>query len=183
MSRADRHQLTVLSNPAYENDEQQPPPYSTVFSVNGNTVDTQSSCINVNNTHENNNSYCQNYSQQPVSYDELFQGSNNTSNVPFFDNLVQNINVIRARNNQSPLLPTSELKTKKLKECLNKHFPHSYVKRHLQVVLVVSILLVIFQLYLIEYGVMFSSLASGIWAGSINMLTFIISMILCKFLI
>ena len=184
MSRADRHQLTILNNPAYENDEQQPPPYSSVYLVNGNTINNQSSFINDNNNNnnnqENNISFCGNYSQQLVSYDELFQGSN-TSNVPFFENLVQNINDIRARNNQSPLLPASELRRKKLAESLNRHFPSSYIKRHMQVVLVVSILLVIFQMYLIEYRIMYSSLASGIWAAAFNMLTFLVSMILCKF--
>lgn len=174
MSNNDTNPLTVVNNQGFVDDEQNPPPpYSTVYLINSNSTNETTSN---NNNHQG--SYQINLSNSsPVSYEELFQ----SSNAPFFSNLVQNINEIRARNNQPPLYEANEFQDKSLVDSLHKFLPNSYLKRHFQVILVASILLIIFQMYLIEYRVMYSSLASGVWAGSFNLLTFIVSITMMKF--
>lgn len=179
MSNSDRSHLTILNNPTFITDDQQPPPYSAIYLNDDNTNPNFRTFSSVQAFPPASSISNGAYSQNPVSYDELFQTPSSTSN-NFFSNLVQNINEMRARNNQPPIYEAGSLRAKSLEECLNKRFCKAYIKRHLQIVFTASILLIVLQMYLIEYKVMYSSLASGIWAGSFNMLTFIVGMTLSK---
>ncbi len=174
---SDTHQLTgsnteTFVNEAFVNDEQPPPPYASVYSINvgHNSSPTSLSTCALQMSFS---------IQQPASYDELFQ-SNCSTNSPFFSNLVQNINEIRARNNQPLIYDPSVIRSKLLTDNLNKHFTKDYLRKHMQIVLLTSFLLIIFQMYLIEYRIMYSSLASGVWAGSFNLFTFVVAMITSK---
>ena len=178
MSNNDRSHLTIMTNPTFITDDQQPPPYSAIYlndDDNKSNREFSSNLVFPPPSSISHGAYSQTH---PVSYDELFQTSNSSNN--FFSNLVQNINEMRARNNQPPIYEPSSTRAKSLEECLHSRFSKSYLKRHLQMVFVASILLIGLQMYLIEYKVRYSSIGSGIWAGSFNMLTFIIGITLCK---
>ncbi len=165
-------QLMAANNEAFEHDEQPPPPYASIYSIDvGNnriTTSPSSSSLQMNFA-----------SQQPVSYNELFQ-SNNSTNSSFFPNLLQNINEIRVRNNQPLIHDPRVVRSKLLSDSYTKYFSEYFLKKHMQIVLTSSLYLIIFQMYFIENRYLYSKLASGIWTGLFSLLTYVVGIITSK---
>ena len=139
--------------------EEQPPPYSSIYLI-GDRIGTETNSTPVANP-------------SPISYGQLFQATNET-NPDFFSNIRQNLNVIRIRNNSTPITNGIQV-SKSIADELHKTFDKHYLIRHAQIIGFTSILLIIFQT---TQNVEFVS--NGVWVGIINAISFMLSIVTSK---
>jgi hypothetical protein len=170
-----------------ESDEQ-PPSYLSIYPFAIDLSSNKANSNRENNTNEsvnarsnyflfqgtnshNNQSYdlFQYAPQEPLSYEELFRGVNNStgtlgSNTASTRFLYQNS--INGGGCANPLLKQLQIQ-----------FTKPFLFRHSILVLVVSFLLIVFQVILMSNQALLSYLASGLWAGFVNIVTLAISLL------
>lgn len=160
---ADRHHQNSYTNQTFLNDESQPPPYSSIYPFNS----TQSQS-KINEPVSSMPDLFQN-SSEPISYEQLF-----LSNMPSQSHYALNTEPVVIR------IETS-MQTR-LQKQFGLHFQKSYLIKHILFICLSSVTLISFQIVLMNYNAVLSHIASGLWAGFVNLITLLSAVLASIFL-
>lgn len=138
------------------------------------------------------------YSQEPMSYEELFHTNNDqTSNLVYANSnnssvasgglnrsghyfYSDNQSSDRSTNLPTPIVLQRRQQVSQLRKQLEMQFPKAYFFKHSIFIILTSITLIIFQIVLMANDAMLSNLSSGIWAGLACLFTVLLSILTCK---
>ena len=207
MSYYSHNQAFQVNDEAILN-ESQPPSYSSIFANNLNLQNESDSNQTVSNSVQNSKREQQlhqfnlfQHSSEPLSYTELFNtnienenifGSQSNRYYPSFDDPIPGLmgtsqpalSYSRSNNNNynNRRRPNrTNTNNNQLIKQLHKHYSKTYIIRHSIFVSIASLILIIFQIYLMTNQTILSHMASGIWAGLVNLIVIIASLITSKF--
>lgn len=200
----------VFSNRSFVDDESNPPSYSSIYPItndkdtktsNTSTTTTTGNIFVANSASNNPNANLtsnlfQNSTQEPISYDELYstrflfqngRGAELNSDVVSVPNTVfiqpyqhhhhNQSNPSNAANNH---LQSSYSQTNRVRKQFHIIFTKSYLLKHFIFISVSSMMIILFQIILMNNQSILSHLAGGLWCGLTNLFTLLITIITCK---
>lgn len=176
---ANRSELsTIFNNPSFLNDDSQPPPYSSIcpftigqsmsnFDLKLNEPNSQDHLSPISNVAST--SLFQNTSE-PISYEQLF-----LTNLTSYSNMPSSRYLFQSTDPSQP----SSMETTLRKQFQIK-FPKAYLLRHSLFITVSSLILISFQIILMNNESILSHLGTGLWSGLGNLFTIFLSFITRK---
>lgn len=157
-----QHNQNAYTNQTFLNDESQPPPYSSIFPFNSDQSQSK-----INEPVSSVPDLFQN-SSEPISYDQLF-----LTNLPSQSQYALNTEPVVVR-------IESSMQTR-LQKQFSLHFQKPYLIRHILFICLSSLTLISFQIVLMNYNAVLSQIASGLWAGFVNLITLMSAILTSKF--
>ncbi len=190
----------ALSNQGFISDELSPPPsYSSIFPFKTDSNDSSSSSnlkiysitttpetIHINTSMDTNTLAANAVNLEPISYDELFQINNTSSNLTSaLTNCSSRYNNNNSVNSQTSALlsATSMSPSNNLAKQIRIHFIRSYLISHFSFIIITSLIAITLQIVLMSNEAKLSQIGCGIWAGLTNLATLIVSIATSKLII